>query len=254
MLRKPFYLRARAAVAPMGSMALRAGTPDFIDAVARGSADVAVIDPTLVARDNSVTDSLSRAHLGAVIYIRLTPEYAQASVGVLRELGSGQIITFGYNDDPATFAEALYRQSRAHRGQLLVKALEPQISALPPALRGALERMSEQGHRIDSVDSLASVCGVSRGTLLRNFKDVGIRSASGFAAALTLLRNFDALIDERVAVIDVARAVGVSSERVLRRRCVALSGLSLDQIREPISIERFAEHIAKVLTSQERST
>jgi AraC-like DNA-binding protein len=249
MLRKPFYLRARAAVAPMGSMALRAGTPDFIDAVIRGSADVAVVDPTLAARDHDVTGSLARAHLGTVIYIQLTPEYAQASVGLLRELGSGDIITFDYNDDPATFADILMRQSRAHRGQLLVQALAPQISALPPTLRNALDRISEQGHRIDSVDRLASVCGVARGTLLRNFKDGGIKSASGFVAALTLLRNYDALIDEGVTTIDVARAMGLSSERALQRRCVAISGLSLSEIRRPVSIQYFAERIARVLTS-----
>lgn len=249
MLRKPFYLRARAAVAPMGSMALRAGAPDFIDAVTRGSTDVAVVDPTLAARDHDVTESLARAHLGTVIYIRLTAEYAQASVRLLRELGSGEIITFGYNDDPATFAELLVRQSRAHRGRLLVQALAPQIAALPTGLRNALDRISEQGHRIDSVDRLASVCCVSRGTLLRNFKDVGIKSASGFVAALTLLKNYDALSDEAVTTIDAARAMGLSSERALQRRCMAVSGLSLNEIRAPVSIEYFAERIAGLLTS-----
>jgi len=249
MLRKPFYLRACAAVAPTGSMALRTGTPDFIDAVVRGSADVAVVDPMLVARDRDISDSLARSHLGTVIYIRLTPEYAEASIGLLRELGSGEIITFGYNDDPETFARAMRRQSRAQRAQLLIRALSQQIIALPPSLRGALERMADAGHRVDSVDRLSAVCGVSRGTLLRNFKDAGIRSPSGFAAALTLLRNFDALIDERLATIDVARAVGLSSERVLRRRCITLSGLTLDQVREPVCIEYFADRIAHVLTA-----
>src|SRR5665213_501160 len=102
MLRAPFHVRARSAVAPPGSVAIRSGTVDFIDAVMRGSSDVALVDPMLVARDRGIVDSLSRAHLGTVLYIRLTPEYAQASVGVVRELGEGEIGTCGYSDEPTT--------------------------------------------------------------------------------------------------------------------------------------------------------
>ena len=248
MLRKPFHVRARSAVMPPGSVAIRSGAMDFIDAVTRGSSDVALVDPTLAERDRGVPESLSRAHLGTVLYIQLTPEYAQAAVGMIREIGSGEIVTYGYNDDPTTFAGILRRQSRASRGQLLLRALAPQLAMLPLELRAGISTMSEHGDRIDSVDLLASVCGITRSTLWRHFRNAGIASAWGFVTGLTMLRNYDALVDANLRVINIAHAVGVSSERALQRRCIAVAGLTVQEIRTPISIEELAQRIAGVLT------
>lgn len=250
MLRAPFHLRARSAVAPPGLVSIRSDVVDFIDAVTRGSSDVAVVDPVLAKRDRAISDSLLRAHLGTVLYIHLTPEYAQASVGLIRELRAGEIVTYGYNDDPTTFADILRRQSRASRGHLLLRALAPQIAALPPGLRRGMGNISDQGHRIDSVERLATLCGVNRGTLFRHFKHAGITSASGFVTGLTFLRNYDALVDASLRMLDVARAVGLSSERSLQRRIVAVTGLSIRDIRAPVSIEHLTECIAGVLTSR----
>lgn len=250
MLRPSFQARARLAIAPAGTVTLRSGTADFIEAVMRGASDVAVIDPTLAGRDRRVPDSLSRAHLGAVLYIRLTPEYAQASIGLIRELGSGEIVTYGYNDDPRTFAEILRRQSRTTRCQLLVRALAPQIDALPGELRRGIESMGDHGHRIDSVDRLATLCGVTRSTLFRHFRNAGIRSTSGFVAGLRFLRNYDSLVDTSLTVLDVARTVGLNSERSLQQRSIALTGLSLREIQAPVPIENLAQSIAQRLTAK----
>jgi hypothetical protein len=249
MLRRPFHVRARSAVVPPSLVAIRSEVVDFVDAVVRGLSDVAVVDPTLAELNREVPNSLSRMHLGTVLYIRLTPEYAQAAVGMIRELGSGEIVTYGYTDDPMTFAGILRRQSRANRHQYLLRALEPQISLLPPELRAGIEAMSEQGDRIDSVDSLASVCGVTRGTLWRQLRNAGISSAWGFVAGLSLLRNYDALVGKGLKILDVAHAVGLSSERALQRRCVVVSGLTLRAIREPVSIQELAQRIAVILTT-----
>lgn len=251
MLRKPFHVRARSAVAPPGFMAIRSGPIDFIDAVTRGSSDVALVDPTLAERDPGIPESLVRAHLGTVLYIQLTPEYAQAAVGMIREIGSGEIVTYGYNDDPATLAEVLRRQSRANRSQHLLRALAPQIAALPPELRAGIDRMADYGDRIDSVDCLASLCGITRGTLWRQFRNVGITSPWGFVSGLTMLRNYDVLVDRRLKIIDIAHAVGLNSERALQRRCVAISGLAFNVIRTSLSIEDLAGRIANVLTTKQ---
>jgi AraC-like DNA-binding protein len=246
-LRRPFHNRARAAVTPPGSVTIRSGTADFVDAVTRGSSDVAVVDPILAERDRSIPDALSRAHLGTVLYILLTPEYAQASIDLIRELGIGEIVTYGYNDDPTTFADILRRQSRASRSQLLVTALTPQLTTLPPALYSRISHVSEEGHRIDSVEKLASVCGSTRWALARHFRSAGIASPSGFVAALTLLRNYDVLTDRSLTLLDVARAVGLSSERALRQQVASVSGLSIAELRRPLPIERFVESVVGVL-------
>jgi len=251
MLRKPFHNRTRAAVTPPGSLTIRSAAVDFIDAVTRGSSDVAVVDPMLAERDRAIPGSLSRAHLGTVLYILLTPEYAQASIDLIRELGIGEIVTYGYNDDPTTFADILRRQCGASRSQLLVTALSQQLTQLSPALYSRINHVSEQGHRINSVEQLARVCGITRWALSRQFKNAGIASQSGFVAALTLLRNYDVLTDRSLNLLDIARAVGLNSERALRRQCVAVSGLSIAEIREPpLPIERFVECIAGVLTTR----
>ncbi|MEO9251334.1 MAG: hypothetical protein ABI322_09935 [Gemmatimonadaceae bacterium] len=248
MLSAPFYAQARLAVAPPGSVSVRSGTVEFLDAVTRGSSDVALVDPMLMERDRGIADSLLRAHLGTVLYIRLTPEYAQASVQLIRELGSGEIVTYGYNDDPTTFAGILKRQSRASRGLVLLRALAPQISRMPKALRRGVGDISEQGHRIDSVECLAALCAVTRTTLFRHFKNAGIMSVSGFVTGLTLIRNYDVLIDKSLSMLDVAKAVGLGSERSLRQRTAAVAGLSPPELRASISIEDLAARIARVLT------
>ena len=252
MLRRPFHNRARAAVTPPGSVTIRSATADFIDAVTRGSSDVAVVDPVLAERDHGIPGSLSRAHLGTVLYILLTPEYAQASIDLIRELGIGEIVTYGYNDDPTTFADILRRQSRASRGQLLVTALSQRLKTLPPALYSCINHVSDEGHRIDSVERLARVCGTTRWALSRQFRNAGIASPSGFVTALTLLRNYDVLADRSLTLLDIARAVGLSSERALRRQCIAVSGLSVAAIREPLPIERFVERVVDVLTTEDK--
>ena len=249
MLGEPFYTRARSALAPPASVLIRSKAVDFIDAVTRGSSDVALVDPMLAERDRRIPDSLSRAHLGTVLYIRLTPEYAQASVELIRELGSGEIVTYGYNDDPMTFADILRRQSRTSRGQMLLQALAPQIAAMPSGIRRGMDRISDHGHRIDSVERLATLCGVTRGTLFRIFKTAGIVSTSGFVNGLTFLRNYEALVDDSLTMLDIARAVGLSSERSLQRRAVTVAGISLRDIRVPVSIEYLAARIAAVLTA-----
>lgn len=251
MLRKPFRARARSAVAPPDYVAMRPGPMDFIDAVTRGSSDVALVDPTLAERDCEIAESLSRAHLGTVLYIQLTPEYAQAAVGMIREVGSGEVVTYGYNDDPTTFAGILRRQSRVNRGQLLLRALAPQIANLPSEVRAGVRSMSEYGDRIDSVDCLASVCGITRSTLWRRLRSAGISSAWGFVTGITMLRNYDALVDADNGLLTIARAVGVSSARALQHRCTAVVGLTLEEIRKPISIEELAIRIAGVLTTLE---
>ncbi|HEY8312211.1 MAG TPA: hypothetical protein VIG47_16715, partial [Gemmatimonadaceae bacterium] len=178
---------------------MRSATGDFIEAISRGASDVALVDPTLVECNRGVAGSLSRAHLGTVLYIELTPEYAQASIELIRELGAGEIVTYGYNDDPTTLASILRRQSRVNRGQLLLRALAPQIALMPPALRRGIRNISDDGHRIESADRLATFCGVTRFTLFRNFKKAGIVSTLGFVTGLALLRNYDLLIDASLA-------------------------------------------------------
>jgi len=233
-------------------VAIRSAALDFIDAVARGSSDVAVVDPTLAEHDRGVPDSLSRAHLGTVLYIQLTPEYAQAAVGMIREVGSGEIVTYGYNDDPKTLAGILHRQSRANRGNYLLRELSTQIGLLPPPIRAGIDSIRKYGDRIDSVDSLASVCGVTRSTLWRQLRNVGISSAWGFVTGLTMVRKYDALIDPNSGLSATARALGVSSMRALQHRCTTVVGLTLDEIRKPISIEELAVRIADVLTAHPR--
>lgn len=252
MLQRPFYTRARAAVVPPGSVSMRATADEFIDSVERGSSDVAVIDPVLATRDRGVAGALARAHLGTVLYISLTPEYARASIELIRELGAGEIVTYGYNDDPTTFAGILRRQSRNSRGLLLVTALSRRVESLSPVVSSCISLASERVDRVDSVDQLARTCGTTRYVLARQFRSAGIASPSVVVAALTLLRNYDLLADANLTLLDVARAVGLSSERALRRQCVSVSGLSIAAIRKPLPIEHFVECVVNVLTTQQK--
>ena len=249
MLRPPFHARAQSAIAPPGTVIIRSGTGDFIEAIARGASDVALVDPTLVECNRGVAGSLSRAHLGTVLYIELTPEYAQSSIELIRELGTGEIVTYGYNDDPTTLANILRRQSRINRGQFLLRALAPQIALLPPAMGRCIRNISDNGHRIESADRLAAFCGVTHFALFRNFKRAGITSTLGFVTGLVLLRNYDLLIDPTLATLDIARAVGLSSGRSLQHQVETTTGMSLQAIRKPVSIEYLAERIAATLTA-----
>ncbi len=248
MLRAPFQARARSAVAPPGAMVLRMTAEEFMEAVARGSSDVALVDPTLIDQQGEILESLTRSHLGTVLYIELTPEYAKASIDLLRELGTGEIVTFGYNDDPVTFAEILRRQARANREQLLLRALKSQVAAMSPEVRRGIAKISEHSQRVDSADRLATLCGVTRGTLFRNFRAAGITSASGLVTGLSLLRNYDLLVDSSLTMRNLARVIGLGSERAVRDRLLKLSGLSFQEVRKPVLIEEFAERIASTLT------
>lgn len=252
MLRGPFQARALSAVTPRGSLIVKMHANDFVDAIARGVSDVAVLDPLLASGEAAIPVSLSKAHLGTLLYIELTPEYAQASIELIRELGSGEIVTFGYNDDPATFGDLLRRQSRASRGQLLIGALKRNIAKMSTEVRRGIAQLGEQGHRIDSAERLAALCGVTRGTLFRNFRTAGIVSASGLVTGLTFLRNYDLLIDHNFTMRDVARAVGLSSERALREGLSRLANISLNELRAPMSIEEFNRRIADTLTTPRR--
>jgi hypothetical protein len=246
MLTSVFQNRVRAAVQPPGVVTFRSNTPAFIDTIRRGWPDIAIIDPTLVRLDATVPASLKRAHLGAVLYIRLTPDHAASVIAFVRQLAA-EVVTFGYNDDPGTFAALLTRSSRHRRGLLLLEMLQRQIGALPRLIRDGIRDLNERCDHVDSVATLASYTGVKRSALERRLREVGIRSTSNLVTGLNLVRNFDILADPTLSLQATTSLLGMSSVRCMSRRCVALSGLTPSVIRSGMTIDTFATRVAQTL-------
>lgn len=236
MLAPPFSDRARAAVASFGTLALRDRSRDFLDAVARGWPDVAVVDPTLPDDHVEVAQSLLRCHVPTVAYIRLTPEYAASLIAFVREVRA-RVVTFGYNDDPRSLSIVLQHSPSVQNGRMLLSLLEPCIIELPHRLWRAVEEMNERCERLESVSQMAAYCAMTRQAVTLCFNACGIGSASTFVQALALIRSYDSLADSTIAPVHAARLLGLSSARSLDRRCRRVTGLSLREIRAPISIE-----------------
>ncbi len=251
MLEPDFANRVRPAVEPPGILTSRADTSSFIDAVKRGWADVAIVDPTLAQSSAAVPTVLCEAHLGTVLYIRLTQEYAVSLVAFVRRV-EAVVVIFGHNDDPRAFASLLLRSSRTARGKLLLTLLGPCLEELPKSIRDGINDLNERCRRADSVATLACYCGVPRSTLTRRLRMVGIRSAIDLIAALNLVRNFDVLADSRLSLQSSARTLGLASARRLTRRCVGLAGMTPCEIRENPSLESFTTRIVDSLTSPKR--
>jgi AraC-like DNA-binding protein len=251
MLTPILHDRARCALLPADTLLARASAREFVGTVHRGWADVAIIEPTLVSGDALVPVSLGHAHLGAVLYILLTPAHATAAIEFHRKLDV-DIAIFGCNDDPASLAIVLARRSRRQKGSILLELLKPQISRLPKIVQDGINALNERCTTINSVSTLSSYVGIARSTLARLLREAGICTPANLVVGLNLVRNFDILADPTISQRSAAALMGIGSIRSMNRHCVALVGLTPKQIRRGLQLETFAERVATALTAAGR--
>lgn len=245
--------RVRQALATSGLLAVRTTEDGFVESVARGWPDIAVVDPTLTASHARVPISLREARVATLIYVQLTPAYATSLVEFVRQLAA-PVVTFGYNDDPRTLAAMLQRSTAATRGRVLLDRLAPRLHALPDAICTGIYRLNERSDHVDSIAQLASYCGVGRSTLSQRLHAAGIRSAQRLVAGLALIRGYDVLVDPTLPASRSARLLGLASARTLDRRCRALAGYPLAILRDPAqapSLPVVADHVAAMLVTND---
>lgn len=243
--------RVRQALATTGSLAARTTADDFIESVARGWPDVAVVDPTLPASRAAVPITLREARVATLIYVQLTPAYATSLVEFVRQLAA-PVVTFGYNDDPRTLAAMLQRSTAATRGRALLDRLAPRLRTLPEPICAGIYRLNERSDHVDSVAQLASYCGVGRSTLSQRLREARLRSALRLVAGLALVRGYDVLTDAALPAVRTARLLGLASARSLDRRCRALVGCPLATLRDAAhapSLTTVADRVAASLTT-----
>lgn len=249
MLPPSLQERVRQALATSGLLAVRTTEDGFVESVARGWPDVAVVDPTLPASRARVPVSLREARVATLIYVQLTPAYATSLVEFVRQLAA-PVVTFGYNDDPRTLATMLQRSTAGTRGRMLLDRLAPRLDALPDAIRAGIYGLNERSDHVDSVAQLASYCGVGRSTLSQRLREAGIGSAQRLVAGLALVRGYDLLVDPSIPASRTARLLGLASARSLDRRSRSLTGFPLAVMRDPVSaptINVVADHVAAAL-------
>jgi hypothetical protein len=243
--------RVRQALAASGSLAVRTTEDGFVESVARGWPDIAVVDPTLTACRARVPISLREARVATLLYVQLTPAYATSLVEFVRQLAA-PVVTFGYDDDPRTLASMLQRSTTATHGHVLLDRLAPQLRTLPPAVCAGIYRLNERSNHVDSVAQLASYCGVGRSTLSQRLREAGIGSAQRLVAGLALVRGYDVVVDSTLPAARAARLLGLASARSLDRRCRSLAGFPLAVMRDPArapTLSVVADRVAAALAT-----
>lgn len=86
-----------------------------------------------------------------------------------------------------------------------------------------------------------------RATLAQAFAQARLAPASRLVVALGLVQEYDALRSDSIALLAVARRLGLNSTRALATRCLMASGVSPAQIRRGLSFDAFCTACASRL-------
>ena len=154
-----------------------------------------------------------------------------------------QVMTFGYNDDPSSLRCALDCRGRSARGEVFAPGARSKALRTSTSYPGWHSRRQSYT-RCGSLRATAVSAGMA---LAIQLHQVGLRSIHSLVTALQLVRRYEIISDKGVSLSTAAPFVGVSSARVLERRCRSVTGTTIADVRRSLNLDRFCDAIANQL-------
>jgi hypothetical protein len=200
----------------------------FFDLAARNDLDVLIVE---LEAGGALT--LAPSEFGArsgvsPVLLYLTPlhDALRSAVPFIQARHGCSLLFRGIDDRPAPLRTAINDAVAEWLGARVARALSPEIGALPAAVATSVRDLLEHPDRFAKAEVLAGACGMSRRSLDRWLRRVGLVPAGTLVRAAHAIRGLNALSATGATLREAARAAGVRSERALVRGAASLTDAS----------------------------
>ena len=196
-------------------------------AVRQAAADVLVIEPGAVPTPQwpHLVELVQRASTPTVVVYTTTSPPAMRATVELARLGIRHIVLKGYDDTPRHLRALFDALSAEFWTSGLHLRLAPHLSEVPAGVRDAVAFLFRFPDRVRDVQQLATIAGVAPRTLRRWLERAGIASAKRLVLSARVEWAHALLRGGQLPVHEVARRLGHSSPRHLRRETQRLTDL-----------------------------
>jgi AraC-like DNA-binding protein len=223
----------------------------FVTALNRATADVVIADPCAYGRCRGAQLAAllaTRPTLPVVIYTPVSPASFQAIAELARNSprhAAPQVVLHRYDDEPARFLGLLERQAASSLSVAILELVGPALTALPPALSRAVERLIRQPTEFHSVADLANSAQVTVRTAYRHLGLAGFASPRVLVVGARLLHAYAYARDPRQSLDVIANKVGYSAPRMVTKHMREAVGRTPRAVRRQMRPAEFVNTLAQ---------
>jgi len=217
-------------------------------------ADLIVVEPEQLLRVNGAG---ARGHIRwplgkTVLYTTLSPAGVRATLELLSR-GGYPVVLSGADDSPALMRETMESAAAGEGATKLMWVLGSRVGRLPKPLQEAVRNAARSPRRYTTVDALSRSTGISRRSLDRWFQRAGLHSprrllqVTRVACASYLARH------TTHDMAEIARHVGIRSERQLRTEVRQATRMTLSSLRAHIDEEHLLRSLLSYVLSDDEA-
>lgn len=224
--------------------------------VQQRTVDVVVVDPLADGATRlDVIERIRRQHptVPIVIYTALSATSMHA-IAHLGRIGVEHVVLSRFDDDRRRFLDLLERVPGQALSDRMLRALEPELAALPVTVVRAIRLMFRSPGRFRNTQDLSAASGLILRTLYRHLDAAGLPSPRLLVAAARLVRVYSLLRDPERHIKEVARRGGYHSQYQLAQHMRALTGYTPRVVRQTIEPSQFVALLADGLRRPRRTT
>ncbi len=204
----------------------------FFKQMEKGGWDLILVEPEMVNDTESpeFLRRLSKCSRPIIFYTALSRVSASAIASISAHCLAGVVLR-GYDDSPDLLRNALAKVPLEFFGAQMVERLGSRVDALPTSLSRATTAAFCSTKLMRSATEYAALSGMSRRSVDRWLRRVGLSPSKWIVGAAQFLRAYPLVQSPAVPFIAVSRASGYGSVRSLRLNALALTGNELDYLR-----------------------
>jgi hypothetical protein len=224
--------RLRLACTKDDTIEVVANPESFLELASGGKWDALLVDPE-VATDKNLAEflrRLSNVSQPLIIYTSLSRISASAIASLSAHSLAGVVLR-NYDDSPDLLRNSLARVPIEFFGAQMVERLGPRVDALPASLRRATTAVFCSARLLRSVTEYATLSGLTRRSVDRWLRRVGLSPAKWIVSTAQFLRAYPLLQSPQLPFAAVSRVTGYGSVRALRHNALVLTGYELKHLR-----------------------
>jgi AraC-like DNA-binding protein len=241
------FQRLRAAVAPRFSVARASTWDDALETIRSRLVEIAMVDPALGGIASS--QEIERLHLlfpslRLILYTSMTPQLAPVLL-TLGQYGIRQVVLRSVDDHPDVLLNLVSAEAMNAASHRLLDQLTAALAPLPAELRWVLEDALRSPGTVQTVQQVAALARVDRGTCARWFARAGLPSPRHILAAARVLYAHRLLQDPGFTIEDVAKRLGYAQAKTLQQHARTYLGLTAGEMRLSLTADEATVHIVR---------
>jgi AraC-like DNA-binding protein len=246
----PPLLRARLRHAATSSTIWQTSSFErFFQEVQRAQWDFCLFDPELCSAEDArvVAGSKVPSFIPLVAYTYLSKTSAESLAGPFSDVVTAVILA-DFEDSPDRLRRALATTSSCRLGLRALNELEVANKTLTRGIRRGLFTTFAGAWPIECVKELIQITGLTRRSVDRSLRRVGLQTAHVLLMSANVLRAYTIMRQSQTSIRDAARFSGFGNSRALLHSClsiIAADPRSLVALDEPTLMRALADKCVK---------